>query len=61
MRALALPLVTVLAILGLPFVALGLASQRDAAEARLRRAIRVALLDEPERLPPRPQWEDEDD
>ena len=55
-----LPLFTVLAILGLPFVALGLASQRDAAESRLRRAIRVALLDEAERLPPPQRWEDED-
>jgi hypothetical protein len=55
-----LPLFTVLAILGLPFVALGLASQRDAAESRLRRAIRVALLDEAERLPPQQRWEDED-
>ena len=56
----ALPLFTLLAILALPFVALGLASHRDAAEARIRRAIRVALLDEPERLPPAQRWEDED-
>jgi hypothetical protein len=56
----ALPLFTVLAILALPFVALGLASQRDAAEARIRRAIRVALLDEAERFPPPHRWEDED-
>lgn len=56
----ALPLFTVLAILALPFVALGLASQREAAESRLRRAIRVALLDEEERMPPPQRWEDED-
>ena len=55
-----LPLFTVLATLALPFVALGLSSQREAAEARLRRAIRVALLDEPERLPPRQRYEDEE-
>ena len=55
-----LPIFTVLAILGLPFVALGMASQRDAIEARMRRAIRVALLDEAERLPPQQRWEDED-
>jgi predicted membrane-bound mannosyltransferase len=41
-----LPMFTVLAILGFPFVALGLASQREAEEARIRKAIRVALLDE---------------
>ena len=56
----ALPLFTVLAILALPFVGLGLASQRDAAEARVKRAIRVALRDEPERLPQQQRWEDED-
>jgi hypothetical protein len=56
----ALPLFTVLAILALPFVALGMASQRDAAEARLRRAIRVALLDEQERMPAPQRWEDEE-
>ena len=55
-----LPLFTALAILALPFVALGLASQREAQEARLRRAIRTALLDEPERLPAQQRWEDED-
>ena len=55
-----LPLFTFLAVLALPFVALGLASQRDAVEARLRRAIRVALLDEEERMPPQQRWEDED-
>lgn len=56
----ALPLFTLLAILALPFVSLGLASQRDAAEARIRRAIRVALLDEPERFPAPQRWDDED-
>jgi hypothetical protein len=56
-----LPLFTVLAVLALPFVALGLSSQRDAAEARIRRAIRIALLDEAERLPAPQRWDDEDD
>ena len=46
-----LPLFTVLATLALPFVALGLASNREAAESRIRRAIKVALQDEPERMP----------
>ena len=53
-----LPLFTALAVLALPFVALGLGSQREAHEARLRRAIRMALLDEPERMPPAQRWED---
>ena len=55
-----LPLFTVLATLALPFVALGLGSQRAAEEARIRRAIRIALLDEGERLPPPQRWADED-
>ena len=55
-----LPLFTVLAILALPFVTLGLASSRAAQEARIRRAIRIALLDEEERFPPQQTWADED-
>ena len=55
-----LPLVTVLATLALPFVALGLSSQREAVEARLRRAIKVALQDEPKRMPAPQRWDDED-
>ena len=55
-----LPLFTVLAILALPFVALGLSSQREAMESRVKRAIRVALLDEPERMPAPQRFEDED-
>ena len=51
---------TVLAILGFPLVILGLASAKEAREARIRKAIRVALLGEEERLPPRQRWEDED-
>jgi hypothetical protein len=56
-----LPLSTALAILALPFVALGLGSQREAHEARLRRAIRTALLDEPERMPAPQRWDDEEE
>jgi hypothetical protein len=55
-----LPLFTALGTLGLPFVALGLASSREAREARIRRAIRVALQDEDERFPPQQRWADED-
>jgi hypothetical protein len=56
----ALALFTVLAVLAMPLVALGLGSQREAHESRLRRAIRTALLDEPERMPPAQRWEDEE-
>jgi hypothetical protein len=38
-----LPLFTALAILAVPFVALGLGSRRAAAESRISRAIRAAL------------------
>ena len=55
-----LPLSTVLAILALPFVTLALASSREAREARIRKAIRVALRDEDEALPPQQKWPDED-
>jgi hypothetical protein len=54
------PLVTVFAILALPLVVLGLGSRRAAEEARIAKAIRVALLDEEERLPRAQRWEDED-
>ena len=55
-----LPLATVLAVLGFPFVALALASQRDALESRVRRAVRTALLDEDPAFPPRQRWSDEE-
>lgn len=54
------PLFTGLSILAFPFVALALSSNREAEESRIRRAIRIALLDEAERLPPRKKWADED-
>jgi hypothetical protein len=56
-----LPLVTVLAILGFPMVSLALASNRDALESRIRRAIRVALVDADEKFPPAQRWADEKD
>ncbi len=55
-----LPMITVLAILGFPFLVLALASNREADESRIRRAIRIALRDEQERLPPAQRWADED-
>lgn len=55
-----LPLSTAFAVLAVPYVALGLGSQRAAEEARIARAIRIALLDEEERFPKAQRWEDED-
>ena len=55
-----LPLFTVLAILALPFVILGLASARAAREARILKAIRVALQDEDPAFPPARKWDDEE-
>ncbi|HZZ94476.1 MAG TPA: hypothetical protein VFE23_18075 [Usitatibacter sp.] len=55
-----LPLVTLLAILGLPLVTLAFNSQREAHESRIRRAIRVALLDADAGFPPRQRWADEE-
>ncbi len=54
------PLFTGLAILAFPFAALGLSSQREAEEARARRAIRKALLDEDDAYPRPQRWPDED-
>lgn len=55
-----LPLATLLLVLGFPFVTLAMASNRAAYEARVRRAIRVALRDEDEKFPPPRRWADED-
>jgi hypothetical protein len=55
-----LPLVTLLAILAFPLVTFALNAQREAVESRIRRAIRVALLDADERFPPPQRWADED-
>jgi hypothetical protein len=55
-----LPLFAVLTVLALPFVTLGLSSARAAQEARLTKAIRVALQDAPDAFAPRQKWVDED-
>jgi len=55
-----LPMCTVLVILGFPLFALGLNSQREARESRMRRAIRTALLDAEDRFAPPQRWPDED-
>lgn len=55
-----LPMFTVLAVLALPFVFVAMGSNREAEEARIRRAIRVALLDEDAAFPPQQRWKDED-
>lgn len=54
------PMLTGMLILAFPFVALALSSNREAEESRIRRAIRIALLDEAERLPAPKKWDDED-
>ena len=54
-----LALFTALAVLGLPFVFIAMGSSRLAEEARILRAIRAALLDEEERLPPAKKWDDD--
>ena len=50
----------VLAFLGFPLVILGMASHQDAREARIRRAIKIALQDADEKFPPAQRWKDED-
>jgi hypothetical protein len=54
------PLFAVISVLAIPFLTLGLSSARAAREARIRRAIRAALLDEDEAFPPPQKWADED-
>lgn len=53
-----LPMTAALAILGLPFLILGLASNRAAEEAVIAKALRVALRDEEARFPPARSRED---
>jgi hypothetical protein len=55
-----LPMITVLAVLGFPIVTLAVASQRAALDSRIRKAIRVALVDEDEAFPPPQRWADEE-
>ena len=55
-----LAIFTLLAVLALPLVIVGLGSQREAEESRIRKAVRVALLDEAAGFPPARRWADED-
>ena len=55
-----LPLVTVLLVLGFPFVSLAMASSRSALESRIRRAIRAALQDVDEKYPQPQRWAEEE-
>jgi hypothetical protein len=55
-----LGLFTFFAMLTLPWVFIAMGSSRLAEEARIRRAIRAALMDEEEGLPPAKKWEDEE-
>ena len=55
-----LALLTGFTILALPLVYVGMGSARMAEETRITRAIRAALLDEEEKLPPAKKWEDEE-
>ena len=55
-----MPGFTLLCILAMPILTLALNSQREALESRIRRAIRVALLDADAGYPPRQRWADED-
>jgi hypothetical protein len=50
----------ILAFLFFPFVILGISSHQDARESRIKRAIRIALKDEDEKLPAPQRWADED-
>ena len=52
------PLLTAFGILAFPFVVVALGSQREAEEARLRKAIRKALLEAEEELPAARRSED---
>jgi hypothetical protein len=53
-----LPMITALAILGLPLMILALASRRAAEEAVISKALRAALLGEEAGFPAIRSWED---
>ena len=53
-----LGLSTGLAVLVLPWIFVAMGSSRLAEEARIARAIKAALLDEEEKLPPAKRWDD---
>lgn len=54
-----LGLSTAFTVLALPFVYVALGSTRAAEETRILRAIRAALMDEEEKLPPMRKWEED--
>jgi ribosomal protein L34 len=54
-----LPGFTLLAIFAAPFIVTAMGTNREADEARVLKAIRVALLDEDDKLAPRQKWDDE--
>jgi hypothetical protein len=54
------PLFALLAFVAIPLAVIAMASQREAEEARVLRAIRVALQDEDPKYPPPQRWKDED-
>ena len=55
-----LPFFTFLAVVAMPFAVNAAASQRQAEEARIARAVRIALRDESPEYPPPQRWPDED-
>lgn len=55
-----LPIFTVMVVLAFPFVFVAMGSNREAEESRIRKAIRVALVDEDPAYPPPQRWKDED-
>ena len=54
-----LGLSTAFTVFALPFVYVAMGSTRAAEESRLLRAIRAALQDEEEKLPPIKKWDDD--
>ncbi|HSN21384.1 MAG TPA: hypothetical protein VLS49_11940 [Usitatibacter sp.] len=54
------PMSTLLTFVALPLVVQAMSSQREAEEARILRAIRVALQGESERYPAQQRWADEE-
>jgi hypothetical protein len=48
-----------LSIFAMPWVSIAMGSSRLAEEARITRAIKAALMDEDERLPPMKKWDDD--
>ena len=55
-----LGLFTGLVLLVMPWIFIAMGSSRLAEEARITRAIRAALQDEDQKLPPAKKWDDDD-